>query len=570
VTIQAKVAAVYAYTLAPRDPVPLVRGWNRLEGRPRSADFDRSLRAEVRDPLWFLTRQWQYGEFEGDDAGSPIDARVGYASWAVDGYAAGDGAAGHVALDLETPLEASVEGEAPPFDLMLHMQAARVFERLLVDRGRGMRMNDHVAAYPLDYANAVAGADTVAARSLHRLGRARLFDAAKLLAAVADGTHATSVDGFPGMTPAEASDLKEAGLALADWYDRTYGAPVDGASAWRGERLAYRFECNASSARVRFVAEHYDGGHLDWTAFDVVRDAPAPPAAMAQALSFLPAAIQFAGMPSPRYWEMEDARTEFGHLDVNTNDLAKLLLAEFMLICSNDWCLLPLELDVGTYTRIEGLLVTDVFGDRTLVRAADRGADSEWQRWSMFRLNGDDASSPGLLLVPALTSTVVAPSVERVCFLRDEMANLVWAVEHRVMDRMGDAFDPATLIESPAPPPATNAPARYVLGGYVPLNWRPFMPVHVPGSMRSIRLQRARLPDQPLTPVGRILHADSPYIAEEEVPRAGRSVDLYYKRARGVGGTSLLWLARRSTVGRGEGSSGLAFDQVEEAPKKGA
>jgi len=32
-----------------------VRGWNRLEGRPRSADFERSLRAEVRDPLWFLT-----------------------------------------------------------------------------------------------------------------------------------------------------------------------------------------------------------------------------------------------------------------------------------------------------------------------------------------------------------------------------------------------------------------------------------------------------------------------------------------------------------------------------------
>ena len=70
-----RVANVYSVTLSPRDPVPLIRGWNRLEGRPRSADFERSLRAEVRDPVWFLTRQWQFGEFEGEDAGSPIDAR---------------------------------------------------------------------------------------------------------------------------------------------------------------------------------------------------------------------------------------------------------------------------------------------------------------------------------------------------------------------------------------------------------------------------------------------------------------------------------------------------------------
>ena len=55
---------------------PIVRGWRRLEGRPRTVDFERALRAEVRDALWFLTRQWQFGEFRGEDAGSPVDARV--------------------------------------------------------------------------------------------------------------------------------------------------------------------------------------------------------------------------------------------------------------------------------------------------------------------------------------------------------------------------------------------------------------------------------------------------------------------------------------------------------------
>jgi hypothetical protein len=46
---------------------PTVMMWNRVEGRPRAVkNFDRALKAEVRDPLWMLTRQWQMGEFEGD------------------------------------------------------------------------------------------------------------------------------------------------------------------------------------------------------------------------------------------------------------------------------------------------------------------------------------------------------------------------------------------------------------------------------------------------------------------------------------------------------------------------
>ena len=40
---------------------PAAVSWNRLEGRPRKEDFTRSLRAEIRDPLWMLCRQWQFG-----------------------------------------------------------------------------------------------------------------------------------------------------------------------------------------------------------------------------------------------------------------------------------------------------------------------------------------------------------------------------------------------------------------------------------------------------------------------------------------------------------------------------
>ena len=53
---------------------PTVGVWNRLEGRPRTTDFGRALRVEVRDPLWMLARQWQLGEFRGTDGGSPVTA----------------------------------------------------------------------------------------------------------------------------------------------------------------------------------------------------------------------------------------------------------------------------------------------------------------------------------------------------------------------------------------------------------------------------------------------------------------------------------------------------------------
>ena len=141
-----RAALVYQFTVAPRDATPLVRGWNRLEGRPRSADFQRSLRAEVRDPIWFLSRQWQYGEFEGEDAGSPIDVRMACETTELSAYEIDNRFL--APYDASMPLEVRVEREPVPFDLMLHMQLARVFERLLAAKGHAARLADYGALYP--------------------------------------------------------------------------------------------------------------------------------------------------------------------------------------------------------------------------------------------------------------------------------------------------------------------------------------------------------------------------------------------------------------------------------------
>jgi len=110
--------------------IPMVTVWNRLEGRPRSVDFTRALRAEVRDALWMLTRQWQMGELHGDDAGSPVLAKVQLSQAVLDGFQARDAAVS--ALDPAVPLEAVVERR--PLDIFRSGGLGAIDLRLAIGR----------------------------------------------------------------------------------------------------------------------------------------------------------------------------------------------------------------------------------------------------------------------------------------------------------------------------------------------------------------------------------------------------------------------------------------------------
>src|ERR1041385_8924770 len=93
--------------LSARARIPTIVMWNRLEGRRRRPDFSRALKAEVRDPLWMLTRQWQMGEFIGEDAGSPVTAKV---AWKTDQVTeVHSPARGVQPYDPNFPLEALIE-----------------------------------------------------------------------------------------------------------------------------------------------------------------------------------------------------------------------------------------------------------------------------------------------------------------------------------------------------------------------------------------------------------------------------------------------------------------------------
>jgi hypothetical protein len=56
------------------------------------------------------------------------------------------------------------------------------------------------------------------------------------------------------------------------------------------------------------------------------------------------------------------------------------------------------------------------------------------------------------------------------------------------------------------------------------------------------------------------------FINEEEVPQIGTKVIVAFNRTRWRGGGVAVWLSALRGTGRGEGSSGLAFDLLVDTP----
>ena len=107
-------------------------------------------------------------------------------------------------------------------------------------------------------------------------------------------------------------------------------------------------------------------------------------AAQPQSFSLLPMPVRFAGMPDPRWWNLEDARFNWSDVDIDRRDLGRMLIVDFMLVQGTDWYLIPLGHEVGGLVAVEQLLVRDVFGGCTLVGRADATPADGQSRWSMF------------------------------------------------------------------------------------------------------------------------------------------------------------------------------------------
>jgi hypothetical protein len=553
--------------------IPSITGYNRLESTPRRLDFDRSLKAEVRDAIWMLTRQWQFGEFKGEDAASAVTTKILSEQTVMDQVQfPGNGT---FPYNGQIPLETVVEREKLVRGLSLSIQMARYLIRLIKlkpDFENGLKFL--MLEYPLNYTPEQN--DYEGLQLLHAV-QGKVFDGFSLFAASQDGTVPA------GITARYASEIED----LSAWYKRNYNQPDDTiGSAWVPSQLEYNFSINSSGEQSpqKLVADHYDGGHLDWYSFDMERNArtagiaPAGDGGKENLQSYIPTPLTFRGMPNPRFWMMEEGLTDFGKISTTPTGLLHLLLAEFGLTCSNDWFMLPYQVALNTLCEIKGVVVKDVFGEYTLIRPAGRGPETQWHRWSIFHHtdinNKTFSANSSLYIAPTVINSLMSDPLEQVNFLRDEMANMVWGVENTVPSAAGkgisgdemalktddDPGDAGVGGEEAAPRPLV----RYVLGTTVPENWCPFIPVHMEGSDSEIQFQRAKLPGI-TKPRGVLLNEKAApyYVAEHIIKREGLLALRHFEFARAPLGASYLWIGRRTETGKGEGWSNLKFDQVE-------
>ncbi|GAB3157553.1 hypothetical protein GCM10027290_58810 [Micromonospora sonneratiae] len=579
-----------------------VTSWTRLEPGARSDDLAPGLQARVHDPLWLLARQWQLGEFNGEDAGSPASVRIRAQAAPVTTYRPYGGSAQpyHGNRPLEVVVEAGAAGRLT--DLRVAARTGQHFLRLLagdpvLSRYRG----GFVSGYPLTVDGASAETlDPQSRRWLAVMGN-RTASGARLLpvlrALVDNGTPPPGVlvpRNSLGSLTLHAQNwltwLESLGIDLAGAVEGPAGQLAGSRSvstapaapgAWQPSRMEYRFDISARFGDNDTVlsAAEYDGAHLDWYSFtvDTATSLPAHNQLSDIVRTVLPAPAAYPGMPASRWWEFEDARVDFGRVEAEPTDLARLLLVEYATVYGNDWYLLPLTVPVATVVKINSLVVTDTFGFRTLVRVAG-ALPGDGQDWSLFRhtVTGPRAAEAGgrsdrLLVAPALADTQEGEPVEEVRMFRDEQANVAWAVETVVEGATGGRVRRHETAKLAEDEPTTEGPAEpyYRLATSVPEHWFPLLPMEP--TRGAYRLRRATVPRRrdgqtvDPQPLGQLLEPGTDLLVhEEEVPREGVHVTRVHQRARWWDGSTHSWTGRRKRPGLGEGSSGLLFDTVVE------
>jgi hypothetical protein len=198
--------------------------------------------------------------------------------------------------------------------------------------------------------------------------------------------------------------------------------------------------------------------------------------------------------------------------------------------------------------------------------------------FELSRRSGAANRAAGLLfLVPTVGISQEGDPVEEVAWFRDELANLVWAVEHRTESATGRHVDRYEVVQQRTaaagpqqlPGDVGDATLIYRLSSTVPENWFPLVPVRpsgAPAGVLELELRPIERVDRggaarTVMPSGRFLTAADPLVVEEEeIGRDGVVSQAHWQLTRGTDGRYLLWLSNRVRSGTGEGSSGLVFD----------
>jgi len=549
----------------------------RLEGRSRDGNTDAGLEMRIADPLWMLGRQWQFGEFKGQDNGSPIAVHANYRKEKLNFYSFPDGDKKKEIGSV--PLEALVEVvEMQPKDLRSKARIGQKFEELV-------RM--HFAASEADvFINKVRTAFPLKTEGKPDQKSIRFFNLMK--GNVVDGGslwEEIKRDSFP---KEDLAPLKPLVAKLKKWY-QDLNLPAQGPSSWQSNNLVHQFSVRGEN-NIQLHAPDYQSGHLDWYSFDKANIGINPSENTKDSEVCMPVPVSFAALPDRRLYSFEDSKLDLTGLEVELADLVRLMIIDFSIVSENDWFTIPFEMEPGEICWINHLVVKDVFGITTLINNDKNTGQhldvNPLKMWDVFKIRPSDLlrergkinqelykkEEQFLYLPPAATVRQESRPLEEVLFIRDEYANMVWGIERTVCNELGKPVNGYDLHlelngsflrteekESTTP--------QFRLASPVPTNWIPYLPFHIDDS--NIELRRALMmrneahtEPEDIIPLSTLAKSDLLQIREEAIPGAGVRVQLTKQRVRGTDGKTYIWPGRKVLAGRGEGSSGLTFDHL--------
>jgi len=541
----------------------------RIEPRCRRDDFQQGIEARSADPLWYLARQWQMGEFQGEDNGSPIRIEVDYHNQLINEIKFGDDPS--IGLPISPPLETLVEQEPIVMNWRLRIRIGQQFERF-ARQVLQAQANAVIVTYRKQDFYPVEALDPVsdefiytdkATRRYLSLMAGRAINGEALLNDIIAG----DVKPLPNDLNIDNTILGQVFDMLVDWYNKLYAQPSDKNQAWTPHLFNYQFGLTAADSAETQMSTisvpDYRNGELDWYSCELESSSDVSDDLPVKTQYFNPTRVEFAGKPNERWWAFEDNAVDFAKMDVATTDLVKTMLMEYAFVYADDWFLIPLAVPIGSLTRIRKLRVYNVFGDYDSIRYATESSSDPLAVWDMYKLSGDSLPvidsdpiqlvSQLLMVPPAINHREESVPIEEVRFIRDECANLVFAIEHTVSNQIGtpvdgfelqlekyarereyliDMFDgliadlneellatpePTAerraeiealieqyktnigIIQNPNQPTDSRGLPQYRLANTVPDNWIPYVPVNASESQiptaseMSIRLRQAQM-----------------------------------------------------------------------------
>jgi hypothetical protein len=516
---------------------------------PRRTDTDEGLRARVADPVWFITRQWQLGELQGEDASTPVVVTC---------------APQHVPVTYDRS-RPDLDPTVMPAEALLEAEPGDWWTI-----GRRLRLGR--AAKPLLDENM---------RRRYLLGN--LPAPYEKLSGEIDG-RAVFISGVL------------AGNEI--WAE----VPSPVTDRWSSSEFEYSASFEAGSTPLR--ARNHTGGDVDW--FTVDGDPGAvlimrPPVA-AGSREVIPGRLDYPGAPNPRWWQFENHAVDIGGFSPDRSHFATMLLLDVVLEHADDWFTFPVpppqepatNPSSGVLVTLAGVTVRDSFDETWDLKAPPASGPGAW---SLFHSAGLPESQ--LLVWPVAIAPHSGPVLDEILIGVDEDANLAWAVELRA-DGIQLLRDPETAAAIAETTRTRTRSFRYLPSTTLPNGWHPYHRVHLDdpqpgggfvtattnsgaGDGRSGGWRQGVVAD--LTgpyprprpgPVSRLIGGPSGaglgrghQLASDAIPSNGVMLRRRAMLARDTDGRPVLWVERSAAPVSGPPVSHLRFDVFAEDAKDG-